>query len=156
MGVEVRLELQAGEYLLDAPLSWDALAGASELLVIAAPGALVRLRPAAAARRRLQSEGAGTLLNVSAGVVTIEGVELRGAAPAVTASGGRLTVRNCTLADNLGRALLVSGGEVTMEDCVLASNGGGVRASGGTLSLLRSTVTGNSAERGGATRPGCK
>ena len=89
---------------------------------------------------------------LSAGVLTLERVELRGwPGPAVAVSGGRLTLRHSVLAENAGQgAVRVTGGAVLIEDSTLETNtGGAIFASDGELSLQRSTVTANSAARGG-------
>ena len=52
-GLLVRLELGAGEYELDAPLTFNGSVGASEVVLSAPPGVEVVLLPPP--RRRLQS-----------------------------------------------------------------------------------------------------
>ena len=75
-GTLVRLELESGEYQLDAPLTFDGSFGASEVMLSAPIGAEVVLRPSS--RRRLQNGATpAALLNVSAGVLTLERVQGR-------------------------------------------------------------------------------
>ena len=128
---------------------------ASELVLRAAPDASVILRAD---------------ITLSVGVLVLDGLELRGAAPsrarrlsdaasvpAMVVSGGLLTMRGSTMAGYvLNGALHVLGGEVAIEGSVLSDNsavglqGGAVLVNGGRLSLLRSTMSRNDAEEGGA------
>ena len=155
----MRLELQEGEHELEDWLRLDSSAGASDVLLIAAPQAEVILRPASR-RRALQVVEAADegMLVIAAGTYTLEGLHIRGssAAPAVNVSGGQLTLRKCTLSENKAGALHLSGGEVLMEDSVLVNNsafegkGGAVFAIGGALAVRRCNLTDNEAQEGGA------
>ena len=150
-GEPVQLALGGGSYELDAPLNFSSAMGASEVLLTAPLGSTVVLRPPSARRRGLQ-EGSDTAVVLSAGVLTLERIELRGwSGPAVAVSGGQLTLRHSVLAENAGQgAVRVTGGEVLIEDSTLEANtGGAIFASGGDVSLQRSSVTANSAARGG-------
>ena len=165
-GQIVRLELQAGTHELDAPLRFDASVGASEVVLSAAPEADVVLRPSASRRRRRLSSNSGdaapaeegALIHVTAGVLTLEGLQLRDAsgAPAVVVGGGRVLLRECTLANHRGAgALYVSGGEVTIEDSSFADNGadddglgGAVSVSGGSVALSRCSLVRNTHTEG--------
>ena len=147
--------LAAGTHELTDGLSVDAAMGASELVLRSAPGTSVTLRAD---------------ITVSVGVLVLDGLVLRGAAPsrarflsdsasvpAMVVSGGLLTIRGSTMtAYVLNGALHVLGGEVTIEGSLLADNsavglqGGAVLVNGGRLSLLRSMMSRNEAEEGGA------
>ena len=128
---------------------------ASELVLQAAPGASVILRAD---------------ITLSVGLLVLDGLELRGAAPsrarllsdsasvpAMVVRGGMLTMRGSTMtAYVLNGALHVLGGEVYIEGSMLADNsaiglqGGAILVNGGRLSLIRSTMSRNEAEEGGA------
>ena len=145
----VELTLQAGEYYLDAPLRFDASSRATEVVLSAAAGAEVVLRPSAR-RRRLQSGGTSTaaLLHVSSGLLTLERVQLRDTAAgehAVLVDGGTLLLRESTFSANLGPSTLhVLGGEVTVDDCAFADNAGSaVTVSGGSFAASGSSFSRN-------------
>ena len=146
-GKVVELTLQAGEYALDAPLRIDSSSSAAEVVLRAAAGAVVVLRPSAQRRRLQDGGGSGALLNMSAGMLTLERVHVRDAsgAPAVVVSGGRLRLLESTLSDNAAGAMHVSGGEVIMEGGLVADNSGGgaITVDGGSLAVSRSTLTRN-------------
>ena len=152
-GTPVQFKLESSEYEVpEGGLFFDGSVGASEVVLSAAPGVHVVLRPSRH-RRRLTA-----IINVSAGEVTLERVQVREAfaAPAVVVSGGRLVFHECALVENLAGALHVTGGEVQIEDSVLANNsvpdgrGGAVFASGGKVTLQRCNLTNNVAQHGGA------
>ena len=152
-GMVVELTLQAGEYQLDAPLRFDDSSGAIEVVLSAAAGAEVVLRPTVR-RRRLQGGDGRPLLNISGGVLTLERVRVEDASggPAVVVTGGELRMRQSKMQNNAAGALHVSGGEVIMEDGMVADNGGvgAVAVSGGVFAARRSTFTRNAVAMGGA------
>ena len=152
-GRVVELTLEAGEYELDTPLRFGDSSGAAEVVVRAAAGAEVVLRPSAQRRRLQGGGGSGALLDMRAGMLTLERVRVRDAsgAPAVFVLGGRLRLRKCALSNNAAGALHVSGGEVIMEDGIVADNGGegAVVVSGGMFAASSSTFTRNAAATSG-------
>ena len=147
----VELTLQEGEYELDAPLHFDDSSAAAEVVLSAAEGAEVVLRPTARRRRLMQGGDGRPVLNITAGVLTLERVQVRGAsgAPAVVVSGGELRLHQSTLADSAAGALEVLGGEVTLDDSEVTGNavpsqtGGAITVSGGTVLVKRCTLARN-------------
>ena len=147
--------LAAGTHLLPDGLSVDAAMGASQLVLRAAPDASVILCAD---------------ITLSVGLLVLDGLGLRGAAPsrarflsesasvpAVVVSGGMLTMRGSSMKGYVfNGALHVLGGEVNIEGSLLADNsaiglqGGAILVNGGRLSLIRSTMSRNEAEEGGA------
>ena len=124
-GQIVHLKLEPGDHELDAPLRFDASSNASKIILSGDEGVNVTLRPSSH-RRRLQGGGdSSALLEISAGILVVQRLQLRSAtgAPAVLVRGGQLNLNESTLADNRAGALEVTGGEVVIEDGVLVDNG---------------------------------
>ena len=153
-GMAVQLSLEAGYYALTTGLLFNETAVAAEVVLRAAPGAAVVLRPPAAdSGRRLQGDmSTGALLTVTTGVLTLERIEIRDAvdAPAVVVTGGLLKLRECSLVNNRpAGAVRVLGGDLVIEDSSLTDNGvpsgmgGALTVHGGSVVARRTSFARN-------------
>jgi predicted outer membrane repeat protein len=121
----------------------------------------VAIRGEGAAKTTIDGQGRDTLLIVSGGTLTLEGLTLRGGAGLIggaarVAAGGALTLRRVTLEANSadqGGAIYAAGTGVIVEDTILSGNtagvGGAIYIAGGPLTMTRTEILGNSAGAGG-------
>ncbi len=159
-GIILRLLLARGTHQPTSPIVFDDSIVASEVSIISDDGAVVRLPSTMPGTRRRLADGAAaivlsTALRVDVRGVTFEGGEASHGVSAVVVEAGELTIENCTLRNISGAraALRATGGTVSISNCTFADNQGGAieAASGSQMTVVGSELVRNgaSANRGG-------